>query len=430
MGKHEKSGALFAEAKELLPGGVNSPVRAFGSVGMEPLFISRAKDACLWDEDGNRYIDYVASWGPMILGHSRPEVLDAVSKAAAEGLSFGAPCHLEVEIAQAVTRMTGVEMVRMVNSGTEAVMSALRLARGYTGRDKLIKFEGCYHGHSDSMLVKAGSGAMTTGIPSSSGVPAAIAADTLTAEFNNLESVSRLLDANEGEVAAIIVEPLAANMGVIPPGQGFLEGLRELCDRHGVLLIMDEVITGFRLGLGGAQEYFGVSADLCTYGKIIGGGLPVGAYGGRREIMERIAPCGPVYQAGTLSGNPVAMAAGLCQLQILEQQRSTLYPGLTTAAARLAEGLRAGAQRAGIPLRVNQMGSLCCAFFTETPVVDYNTALTADTSRYARFFAGMLDRGIYLAPSQFEAMFIGAAHTAAQIEETIGAAEEVLETMK
>jgi len=430
MGKHEKSGALFAAARELLPGGVNSPVRAFGSVGMEPLFISRAKDACLWDEDGNRYIDYVASWGPMILGHGRPEVLDVVSKAAAEGLSFGAPCHLEVEIAQAVTRMTGVEMVRMVNSGTEAVMSALRLARGYTGRDKLIKFEGCYHGHSDSMLVKAGSGAMTAGIPSSSGVPAAIAADTLTAEFNNLESVSRLLDANEGEVAAIIVEPLAANMGVIPPGQGFLEGLRELCDRHGVLLIMDEVITGFRLGLGGAQEYFGVSADLCTYGKIIGGGLPVGAYGGRREIMERIAPCGPVYQAGTLSGNPVAMAAGLCQLQILERQRSALYPGLTTAAARLAEGLRAGAQRAGIPLRVNQLGSLCCAFFTEIPVVDYNTALTADTRRYARFFAGMLDRGIYLAPSQFEAMFIGAAHTAAQIEETIGAAEEVLETMK
>ncbi|MCD8351470.1 MAG: glutamate-1-semialdehyde 2,1-aminomutase [Planctomycetaceae bacterium] len=414
---------LFATAKELIPGGVNSPVRAFASVGLGPRFIASASGATLTDVDGNTFVDYVASWGPMILGHADPDVLAAVAEASARGLSFGAPCQDEVRMAELITTIAPVEMVRMVNSGTEAVMSALRLARGHTGRDKILKFAGCYHGHADSMLVKAGSGALTGGVPDSAGVPACVAADTLTARYNDLDSVESLLKENDNQVAAIIVEPVAANMGVVPPKDGFLEGLRRLCDNHGALLIFDEVITGFRLSLGGAQAYFGIQADLVTYGKIIGGGMPVGAYGGRKDIMRKVAPTGPVYQAGTLSGNPVAMAAGLAQLRKLAD-RPALYQELADRTNRLAEGLRSAA--AGLPMRVNQIGSLCCAFFTADPVVDYESAKKADTAAFAAFFAGMLQRGIYLAPSQFEAMFVGAAHSDAMIEKTIAAAGESL----
>jgi len=426
MNVHNQSHKLFSRARELVPGGVNSPVRAFGSVGLEPLFIERAGGSVVWDADGGEYIDYVGSWGPMILGHAHPDVLEAVAKTARDGLSFGAPCRQEVELAELITRMTGVEMVRMVNSGTEAVMSALRLARGATGRDKIIKFEGCYHGHSDSMLVKAGSGALTGGTPSSAGVPAGIAADTLTARFNDFSDVERIFLANPGTVAALIVEPVAANMGVIAPADGFLSGLRHLCDRYGALLIFDEVITGFRLSPGGAQAHFGVRADLVTYGKIIGGGLPVGAYGGSRVLMELVAPCGPVYQAGTLSGNPVAMAAGLAQLKLLDRNRAAIYPQLAAIADRLAGGLRAAAREAGIPVHVNRMESLCCAYFSKVPVLSYTDAMGCDTSAFTRFFAGMLERGVYLAPSQFEAMFLCTAHTPEQIDTTVQAARETL----
>lgn len=419
--EHRYSQELFSRAKTLIPGGVNSPVRAFGSVGMEPLFIDRAVGSRIWDVDGREYIDYVGSWGPMILGHAHPEVLEAVTRTAQSGLSFGAPCRLEVELAERITRLTGVEMVRMVNSGTEAVMSAVRLARGATGRSKIIKFEGCYHGHSDAMLVKAGSGALTGGAPSSAGVPEGAASDTLTATYNDLAQVQSLFEANSGAVAALIVEPVAANMGVIPPKEGFLEGLRTLCDKHGALLIFDEVITGFRLAVGGAQQYFGVRADICTYGKIIGGGLPVGAYGGSRALMEQVAPCGPVYQAGTLSGNPVAMAAGIAQLGVLEREREALYPRIAAASARLAHGLRSAVREAGVKVRVNQLGSLCCAFFCEEPVTGYAQAVASDTEAFARYFSRMLEQGVYLAPSQFEAAFLSAAHTDSDIDETIAA---------
>ncbi|MCC8180259.1 MAG: glutamate-1-semialdehyde 2,1-aminomutase, partial [Planctomycetes bacterium] len=354
---------LFARARKLLPGGVNSPVRAFKSVGLEPRFIGSAKGDTLVDVDGNSYIDFVGSWGPMILGHADPVVLEAVIRAAERGLSFGAPNGDEVLIAESIARITGVDMVRMVNSGTEAVMSALRLARGFTGRDKIIKFAGCYHGHSDSMLVKAGSGALTAGVPDSAGVPASIASATLTAAYNDLDSVAALLIDNPNQVAAVIVEPFAANMGLVLPRDGFLSGLRRLCDQHGALLIFDEVITGFRLGLGGAQQYFGIKADLATYGKIIGGGMPVGAYAGRRDIMEMIAPSGAVYQAGTLSGNPVAMAAGLAQLEQLEKDPE-IYKKLDRLGDRLATGLLQAADRAGVGVQVNQIGSLCCVFFS------------------------------------------------------------------
>lgn len=420
---------LFEQAQRVLPGGVNSPVRAFRAVNMAPRFIARADGAYIYDVDDRRYIDYVCSWGPMILGHNHPVIREAVERAVKDGLSYGAPTRREVEIAELMVELVPhIEMVRMVNSGTEAVMSALRLARGATGRDKLIKFEGCYHGHSDCMLVNAGSSALAGGHPSSAGVPEGAAKDTLTAQFNDLDSVRALLEANPGQVAAVIVEPVAANMGVVGPAPGFLEGLRALCDAHGTLLIFDEVITGFRLALGGAQEYFGVRADLVTFGKIIGGGMPVGAYAGSRALMERVAPCGPVYQAGTLSGNPVAMAAGLAQLRYLKEHPS-VYGDIAAKARTLAEGLRKAAADTGAPVHINQVGSLLAPFFTPADVNTFTDAKGSDVGKYARYFAGMLARGVYLAPAQFEAMFLSAAHTEADVESTVSAAREVLESL-
>lgn len=417
-----RSEQLFAAAQRVMPGGVNSPVRACRAVGAEPRFLSRGKGSRVWDVDGNEYLDLVCSWGPLILGHCHPAVEEAVLAAARRGLSFGANTEAEVELAELVCRMTGIEMVRMVNSGTEAVMSALRLARGATGRSKLIKFAGCYHGHCDAMLVKAGSGALTGGAPDSAGVPAELAGDTLTAQYNDLASVRRLLDANPGQVAAIIVEPVAANMGVVPPQPGFLQGLRTLCDETGALLIFDEVITGFRLAPGGAQAYYGVRADLVTYGKIIGGGMPVGAYGGSRALLEQVAPLGPVYQAGTLSGNPVAMAAGLAQLQILARTPE-VYSELERRGALLEAGLRDALRR--VPVQVNRVGSVLTVFFTQEPVTGYAQARQADTGRFAQWYRGLLARGIYAAPSQFEAMFLSAAHTDAEIERILQAAQAI-----
>lgn len=417
---------LFERAKRVLPGGVNSPVRAYRAVGMAPRFITRADGAYIYDEDGKRYIDYVCSWGPMILGHNHPVIREAVERAVKDGLSFGAPTRREVDIAERMISMVpNIEMVRMVNSGTEAVMSALRLARGATGRDKLIKFEGCYHGHSDCMLVNAGSSALAGGHPSSAGVPVGAARDTLTAQFNDLASVEALLEQNPGQVAAVIVEPVAANMGVVGPAPGFLEGLRTLCDKHGALLIFDEVITGFRLAPGGAQAYFGVRADLVTFGKIIGGGMPVGAYCGSRALMEQVAPCGPVYQAGTLSGNPVAMAAGLAQLHYLKDHPE-VYTQLSEKGAFLAEGLTRAAQKTGAAVQINHVESLCAPFFTPTPVTTFVDAKGSDLQAYARYFAGMLQKGIALAPAQFEAMFVSTAHTEEELTYTIQAAEAVL----
>jgi len=420
---NEKSQALFDRAVRVLPGGVNSPVRAYKSVGGNPLFISRAEGANVFDADGNCYIDYVGSWGPMIMGHNNPEIRNAVMGAAEKGLSFGATTEAEVMLAEKMLSfLPDVEMVRMVNSGTEAVMSALRLARAYTGRQKIIKFAGCYHGHSDSMLVKAGSGALTAGKPDSLGVSGHTAADTLIAGYNNLEEVEGLL--KEYEAACVIVEPVAANMGVVPPKEGFLSGLRQLCDMYGALLIFDEVITGFRLGKGGAQEYYGVRADLATYGKIIGGGMPVGAYGGSREIMELVAPCGGVYQAGTLSGNPVAMAAGHAQLELLENPE--IYKHIDGLGKRLAKGLRIMSENLGLVTCVNQVGSLVCMFNGIDLAENYEDAVKADTELYARFFRGMVLEGIYLAPSQFETMFVSYSHTETDIDETLNKAERVL----
>ncbi len=397
-----------------MPGGVNSPVRAFGAVGGSPRFIQSAEGARIMDVDGKTYLDYVQSWGPMILGHAHPVVLDAVSRVMGRGLSFGAATELEVEMAELMTSVVKpLEMVRMVNSGTEAVMSALRLARGFTGRDKIIKFAGCYHGHTDSMLVKAGSGALTLGTPDSGGVTRGTAQDTLIAGYNDLNSVEALFNSNTEEVAAVIVEPVAANMGVVLPEAGFLEGLRALCDRYGSLLIFDEVITGFRLGLGGAIAYYGVEADLVTYGKIIGGGLPVGAYGGRRDIMNKVAPSGNVYQAGTLSGNPVAMAAGIATLKQLRDNPG-IYEHIDTLGKRLAEGLRAQS-----PYTVNHVGSLVSQFFTQAPVRDYDSAKSSDTGKYAARFRYLIQNGIYTAPAQFEALFISYAHTEADIDATL-----------
>lgn len=416
---------LWRRAKKVLPGGVNSPVRAFGPVGGTPRFIRRGREAFLTGEDGREYLDYVCSWGPMIFGHAKEEALEAAREAIEDGLSFGTPTRREVEMAELVTSLCpGVEMIRMVNSGTEAVMSAVRLARGATGRTKIIKFSGCYHGHSDSMLVKAGSGLMTAGVPDSLGVPPGTASDTLTAIYNDAGSVERLFLENPGQVAAVIVEPLAANMGVVPPIQGFLSSLRKLCTQHGALLIFDEVITGFRLALGGAQEYYGVSADLVTYGKIIGGGMPVGAYGGSRRLMEQVSPMGKVYQAGTLSGNPVAMAVGLAQLRCL-RDHPELYQKTEQAASYLAGGFRALADRFSLPITVNQEGSLLSVFFTAGPVRNCEEAQSSDIPRFADYFHGMLAQGIYLAPSQFEAMFVSAAHTPALLDRTLNAAEQV-----
>ncbi|MDR0310876.1 MAG: glutamate-1-semialdehyde 2,1-aminomutase [Acidobacteriota bacterium] len=422
----EKSKALFNRAVKVMPGGVNSPVRAFKAVGGNPLFIDRADGPKIYDADGKGYIDYVSSWGPMILGHNNPKIRDAVKAAAQKGLSFGAPAEAEVKLAEKITNFTGIEMVRMVNSGTEAVMSALRLARAYTNRKKIIKFAGCYHGHSDSMLVKAGSGALTTGEPDSLGVTGAVAEDTLVAAYNDLGSVEALL--KQYEVACVIVEPVAANMGVVLPRDGFLSGLRGLCDTYSALLVFDEVITGFRLGRGGAQEYYGVRADLVTSGKIIGGGMPVGAYGGKKAIMEYISPCGAVYQAGTLSGNPIAMAAGLAQLAMLENDE--VYKHIDQMCVKLANGMSAAIKDLGLKACVNQVGSLCCMFFGIETADDYQAVMGADTKLYARYFREMLAAGIYLAPSQFEAMFVSFAHTGNDITETLNKAEMVLRKMK
>ena len=414
-----RSELLFEQAQLVMPGGVNSPVRACRSVGTYPRFLEKGLGSHVWDVDGNEYIDLICSWGPLILGHCEPHVEEAVRESISRGLSFGAPTAIEVEMAQLVCRMTGVEMVRMVNSGTEAVMSALRLARGATGRSKIIKFAGCYHGHSDSMLVKAGSGALTGGAPDSAGVPKEMAGDTLTADYNNLPSVRALLEANKGQVAAIIVEPVAANMGVVPPQPGFLQGLRALCDEFGALLIFDEVITGFRLAPGGAQQYFGVKADLVTYGKIIGGGMPVGAYGGSRKLLELVAPLGPVYQAGTLSGNPVAMAAGLTQLKILNTHPE-IYQKLESLGAMLQTGLQEKLK--SVPAQVNRVGSIATVFFTESPVTGYAGAKSSDLEKFRKWYLGLLQNGIYAAPSQFEAMFLSCVHTEAEIEKIINAA--------
>lgn len=416
-----KSEMLFKQAVKQIPGGVNSPVRAFGSVGETPRFIASSKGAYLTDVDGNQYLDYVGSWGPMILGHSHPMVLEAVEKAFKKGLSFGAATEAEVEMAELICSIVpSVEMVRMVNSGTEAVMSAVRVARGYTGRSKLIKFAGCYHGHSDAMLVKAGSGVMTAGVPDSAGVPAGCTQDTLTAVYNDLKSVEELFDACKGEIAAVIVEPVGANMGVVLPEKGFLEGLRRICTENGSLLIFDEVITGFRLSLSGAQGYYEVKPDLTTFGKIIGGGMPVGAYGGRKEVMELVAPVGPVYQAGTLSGNPVAMAAGLAQIQLL-RDTPNFYEMLHKKSDRLFIGMEKLLEEAGSPYQLNHVGSLGCLFFTTEPVKDYTSAKTSDTKAFAKYFSHMLKEGIYLAPSQFEAMFVSAAITEEEIDRTLEA---------
>ena len=419
----ERSQELFDRAQKVLPGGVNSPVRAFRAVELCPRFIERADGAYIYDADGKHYIDYVCSWGPMLLGHNHPAVREAVERAVKDGLSFGAPTQREVEMAELMVEMVpNIEMVRMVNSGTEAVMSALRLARGATGRDKLIKFEGCYHGHSDCLLVNAGSSALAGGHPSSAGVPEDIVKHTLTAQYNDLASVEVLLEEYHGQVACVIVEPVAANMGVVGPAPGFLEGLRALCDKHGALLIFDEVITGFRLASGGAQEYLG--ADLVTFGKIIGGGMPVGAYCGSRALMEQVAPCGPVYQAGTLSGNPVAMAAGLAQLRYI-QAHPEVYAALEKYAKELAEGMRRAAAKHGAGVAVNQIGSLVAPFFTPSAVTTFLDAKGSDVGRYARYFKGMLERGVYLAPAQFESMFVSTAHTREDLERTLEAVDEV-----
>lgn len=421
-----KSEKIFEEAVRFIPGGVNSPVRAFGSIGSTPRMIARASGANMWDEDGNEYIDFIGSWGPMILGHSHTQVLEAVIDACAKGLSFGAATKIEVEMAKLICdSIPSIDMIRMVNSGTEAVMSAIRAARGFTGRDKIIKFTGCYHGHSDGLLVKAGSGAMTSGIPDSAGVPTGCTKDTLTAAYNDLDSVEELFRQFPEEIACVIVEPVAANMGVVLPEAGFLEGLRYLCTRYGALLIFDEVITGFRLAFGGAQEYFGVRPDLTTYGKIIGAGMPVGAYGGRREIMEMVAPVGPVYQAGTLSGNPVAMAAGFAQLSIL-REHPEYYRELNEKADIFFRKLAVAVEAAGKPCQVNHIGSLGCLFFTGEKVRDYESAKTSDTARYADYCNYMLNRGIYLAPAQFEAMFLSMAHTTEQLDHTVDVAMEYL----
>ena len=414
-----RSETLFKEAVNLMPGGVNSPVRAFGSVGMTPRFIVSAEGSHMTDVDGNRYLDFVGSWGPMILGHGNEMVLEKVAEACKKGLSFGAATEAEVDMARLICEMVpSMEMVRMVNSGTEAVMSAIRAARGYTGRNKIIKFEGCYHGHSDAMLVKAGSGVMTAGVPDSSGVPSGATEDTLLAVYNDLEGVEQLFNTWEKEIAAVIVEPVGANMGVVPPKAGFLEGLRKLCTENGSLLIFDEVITGFRLSKAGAQEYFGIQSDLTTYGKIIGGGMPVGAYGGRKEVMEVVSPVGNVYQAGTLSGNPVAMAAGLAQLHYLNEHPE-VYTHLNALGEKLYGGMEKMCEELQLPYQVNHVGSLGSLFFTDQPVVDYTSAKTSDTKKFAEYFRYMLGNGVYIASSQFEAMFISDAHTDEEIQHTL-----------
>lgn len=423
-----KSQELFKRAVNRIPGGVNSPVRAYGAIGETPRFIQGAVGSSIFDVDGQKYLDYICSWGPMILGHNHPVIRDAVVRACENGLSFGCATEREVEMAEFICeRIPHVEMIRMVNSGTEAVMSAIRVARGFTGKSKIIKFAGCYHGHSDALLVSAGSGVMTSGVPDSAGVPKGCTQDTMIAVYNDLESVKQLLEESNDEVAAVIVEPVGANMGVVPPKDGFLEGLRTLCDEHKALLIFDEVITGFRLKFGGAAEYFGVTPDLVTYGKIIGAGMPVGAYGGRKEIMEMVSPAGPVYQAGTLSGNPVAMAAGLAQLKLLWEDQD-IYTRIYRKGEYLFEGIQKILKENEVPYQVNHTASLGCIFFTSEKVTDYTSAKTADTKAFAEYFKYMLNHGVHLAPSQFEAMFLSDAHTQEELDLTLELVERYFKT--
>ncbi|MFB3885649.1 MAG: glutamate-1-semialdehyde 2,1-aminomutase [Thermodesulfobacteriota bacterium] len=420
--KRKKSIELHRRASGMIPGGVNSPVRAFKAIGISPTFVERAKGSRIWDVDKNEYVDYVGSWGPMILGHAHPKIVTALKRVAAQGTSFGAPTPLEVELALKVRKaFPSMELMRMVSSGTEAVMSAIRLARGYTGKDKIIKFEGCYHGHGDSLLVKAGSGATTFGIPDSLGIPEDLAKHTLTALYNNLESVKTLVRQHPGGIACIIVEPIAGNMGVVLPERGFLEGLRRICDEEGMILLFDEVITGFRIAYGGAQELYGIKADLTCLGKIIGGGLPVGAYGGRERIMEKVAPLGGVYQAGTLSGNPLAMTAGIETLELLKSRK--VYQDLEEKTVYLAENISRIAEEKGIPFCVNYANGMLTLFFTAGPVRDYRTAKMSDTKRFAQFFIAMMEEDIYLPPSQFEAWFISLAHTRKDLDQTLEACE-------
>ena len=412
---------LFQRALPLLPGGVNSPVRAFKSVGGEPFFTARADGAYLWDVEGKRYIDYVGSWGPMIAGHNHPRVREAVEHAARAGLSFGTPCPAEVTMAETIARLVpSMQMLRMVNSGTEATMAAIRVARGYTGRDKIVKFEGCYHGHGDAFLVKAGSGALTFGVPTSPGVPKVLADLTLTLPYNDRDAARELFAQVGGEIAGVIIEPIAGNMNCILPRAGFLQGLRDLCTQHGAVLIFDEVMTGFRVARGGAQQLYGIAPDLSTFGKVIGGGMPVGAYGGRREIMEKVAPSGPIYQAGTLSGNPVAMDAGLAMLELI--QAPGFYADLENKTQLLADGLLAAASEAGVPFSVNRVCGMFGLFFTSEKVETYTQATQCDVAMFNRFFHAMLKRGVYLAPSAFEAGFMSTAHSDRDIAETLDAA--------
>jgi glutamate-1-semialdehyde 2,1-aminomutase len=422
-----KSISLFQEAQRLLPGGVDSPVRAFGAVGGQPLFIDCGNGPYLYDVDGNRYIDYVLSWGPLITGHAHPSVVHAIQEAVRKGTSYGAPSPLEIELAQRVMEfMPSIEMIRFVNSGTEATMSALRLARAYTRRDKIVKFDGCYHGHADLLLVQAGSGVATLGLPDSPGVPADTVKDTLVADFNNLDSVEALFRRYPDQIAAIIVEPVAGNMGVVPPSDGFLEGLRIVTAREGALLIFDEVMTGFRVHRGGAQTLYNVKPDLTCLGKVIGGGLPVGAYGGKREIMQMVAPAGPMYQAGTLAGNPLAMSAGIATLDLIRDQ--SVWDRMEARGRQLDVGIEAAAKKAGVPIQQTRVGTMRTTFFSGIMAVDWSTVREADKSQFARFFQGMLERGVYLAPSQFEAGFLSIVHDEEVIAETVHAAEETFKT--
>ena len=425
---YSRSVHFFQEAQKFIPGGVNSPVRAFKSVGTDPLFIKNASGPRIYDVDGNEFIDYVGSWGPMILGHCHPKVVSAVKSAVDNGCSFGAPTELEITLAEMVIKaVPSIEMVRMVSSGTEATMSAIRLARGFTGRDKILKFSGCYHGHSDSLLVKAGSGAATFGVPDSPGVPQDFAKLTLTATYNDLESVQTLVAENKNEVSCIIVEPIAGNMGTVPPKDGFLEGLRKLCAEEGIVLIFDEVMSGFRVAYGGAQELYGVTPDMTTLGKIIGGGLPVGAFGGKKEIMSLLSPSGGVYQAGTLSGNPLAMTAGIETLKLLQSEG--FYQNLEEKSAYVASGIAQAAKDAGFPIYSTRVGSMFCAFFSKEPVYDWTSAAACDTKAFAKYFRLMLDAGIYLAPSQFETAFVSIAHSTDDLDKTIAAAAKAFKSL-
>jgi glutamate-1-semialdehyde 2,1-aminomutase len=424
-----QSQSLFEKAKNFIPGGVNSPVRAFKAVGGNPIFIKSAKGAYIFDEDGNQYIELINSWGPMILGHAHPDIEEAILQAAKNSFSFGAPTAKEVEMAELITQMIpSIEKIRMVNSGTEACMSAIRVARGYTGRPKIIKFEGCYHGHGDSFLIAAGSGAVTMGVPDSAGVTAGVALDTLTAPFNDLEAVKALIEANPNHIAAIIVEPVVGNMGCVPPKEGFLQGLRDLCTQNGIVLIFDEVMTGFRLAKGGAQERFGIKPDLTTFGKIIGGGLPVGAYGGKKEIMDWVAPVGKVYQAGTLSGNPIAMSAGLAMLKILNENPQ-IYTDLEVITSQIVSGIKGVLKELSLNYTINQVGSMFTLFFTENEVYDFATAKSSNLAFFGKYFREMLQRGVYLAPSQFESLFVSNALSSEDIAHIIATNKEVLKLM-